>query len=268
LYGHSNLLIVAQQELQLALALSQHHEYVAALPHLERALAEMEHSEAAESADVASVVGQLAVAYGHTGARDKARAMYQRAIEIREQKLGKDNPMLIPTLNNLADMLRRNGDAAGARPYVERAIAIGEKSLGKAHPLLQQIETTYVEVLASDGHLADARTYCDALLAREDQGHSPVLQQTLASRAQIEVEAGDYAKAVSLATRSVALVEAKSGKDAPDLWEPLAAQGRALAALGKRDQAKPVLERALTIAKSVQLEDYETAPVREALSKL
>ena len=66
-------------------------------------------------------------------------------------------------------------------------------------------------------------------------------------------------------TRELAITgfETAGGKDNPELWRPLAALGRALAALGKPADARPALERALAIGTAVQLAPAQLQPARD-----
>ncbi|HZD67529.1 MAG TPA: tetratricopeptide repeat protein [Actinomycetes bacterium] len=50
------------------------------------------------------------------GNLDGARTLHQRALTIRETRLGKDHPATAHSLNNLGSVLANQGDLAGARP--------------------------------------------------------------------------------------------------------------------------------------------------------
>jgi tetratricopeptide (TPR) repeat protein len=70
----------------------------------------------------------------HQGDLDGARALQERALAIREARLGTDHPLTATSLNNLANVLADQGDLAGARRLHERALAIREARLGTDHP--------------------------------------------------------------------------------------------------------------------------------------
>jgi Tfp pilus assembly protein PilF len=65
---------------------------------------------------------------------DTARRLHERALAIREARLGPDHPDTAQSLNNLAVVLYNQGDLDGARPLHERALAIYETRLGTDHP--------------------------------------------------------------------------------------------------------------------------------------
>ncbi|MGB6851297.1 MAG: tetratricopeptide repeat protein, partial [Thermoanaerobaculia bacterium] len=55
---------------------------------------------------------------------EKARSIFARAIEIREEKLGPDHPDLAETLEAYADLLRTIGHTSEAEELASRALAI------------------------------------------------------------------------------------------------------------------------------------------------
>ena len=50
--------------------------------------------------------------------------MYERSLAIREKFLGPEHPNVASSLNNLADLLRKQGSYAEARPLLERGLSI------------------------------------------------------------------------------------------------------------------------------------------------
>jgi tetratricopeptide (TPR) repeat protein len=68
------------------------------------------------------------------GDYERARALYTRALAIREKVLGAEHPDTATSLNNLALLLKSQGDHEAARLLFERALAINEKGLGAEHP--------------------------------------------------------------------------------------------------------------------------------------
>jgi tetratricopeptide (TPR) repeat protein len=266
-YGKDGGMAVAQAEQELASAYSANFEYVKALPHLEHGLALITQIESPDHPDVATALGTVAMIYAHLGDTAKARSTYEQAIGIRERTLGTNSPALVPTLNNVADMLNRMGDARGALPYIERALPIAEK-FGKNNAMYQTIATTYTEILFNVGRQADGRRISDDLLAAEESGHSQVLWQTLTSRADSEVQAGKFADGATFATRAITAIELSAGKDSPLLWPPLAALAEAKVGLGKPAEARPLFERAFAIAKAAQTSDTDLARAKAAYSKL
>jgi tetratricopeptide (TPR) repeat protein len=267
LYGEDGALLLAQAELELASAYVANQLHAKALPHLEHVLALLEKAEGPDHPDIATALGTLGMVQAHAGEIEKARATYERAIAIREKALGKTSPVLVPTLNNIADMLNRNGDSAHALTYVERAVAMSA-AFGKTNTLYLTVQTTHAEVLAGLRRFDESRKLFDEILAAEDKTHPAIYGNTLASRAQAELDDHKPAEAVAFAERSIAFTESTVGKDSPLLWVPLATLAQAKAELGKPDEAKPLFERAFAIAKSAQTSEADLAAAKAAYAKL
>jgi tetratricopeptide (TPR) repeat protein len=266
MYGQDGMML-SQAEQELGLAYVSNQEYPSARAHLERALELVEHNEGPDATDVAAALGSLGMVYAHLDVA-KARAAFERAIAIREKTLGKNSPALVPTFNNLADMLRKHGDPTGALPYAQKARDIAQKFFGVDSPIYHETETTYAQTLYALGKTAEVRSRIDKVLASEERVHSNALQDTLLARAEIELADSKWSDAIGFAERAVALIEEKSGKQAPPLWPILDVLGRAKLGLGKRDEARPVLERAAAIAKAANSSDDDTKALREALQRL
>src|SRR5262249_56463826 len=64
----------------------------------------------------------------------RAEPLAQRALQIREDKLGKDHPDVATALNNLAGLYWTQGQYARAEPLCLRALQMRQDKLGKDHP--------------------------------------------------------------------------------------------------------------------------------------
>ena len=94
---------------------------------------------------------------GALAAYVKSRALFERALAIREEALGPEHPEVATSLNNLAGLLQDEGDLVGARPLYERALAIREKTLGPEHPDTATSLGNLASLLQALGDLAGAR---------------------------------------------------------------------------------------------------------------
>jgi tetratricopeptide (TPR) repeat protein len=265
-YGHDSLALWADEE-ALGATYTKAGAYVKALPHFERSLKMREASVGPDHPDVALLLSNLGVCYRHAGMPDKAHAVYDRALAIREKAYGANSPMLIPTLNNYADLMKEI-DPAATLPVIQRALTMAEHSIGKNHPLYHTVATTYAETLAAGHQNKEARAAFDEVIALETDSHSPLLPTTLTSKAQLAIEEKQYNEAVDLAQRAVAGLESAGGKENPELWLPLSKLGIAKLALGQRDAAKETLDRAIAIAEHVKVSEAELGPTRDAAKQL
>ena len=60
--------------------------------------------------------------------------MLRRALEINKIALGENDPDVVTSYNNLANLLRAQNKLAEAEPMLRRALAIWENALGEDHP--------------------------------------------------------------------------------------------------------------------------------------
>ena len=74
--------------------------------------------------------------YHRRGEPGRAEDLYRRALEIKHDVLGADQPDLATTLNNLALARHELGDHREAQNLVERAIAILDDVVEPDHPTL------------------------------------------------------------------------------------------------------------------------------------
>ena len=255
-------------ELVLATTLTKANVYRKAVEHLEHAMALREATVGRDHTDIAIILTNLGNCYSHLGEGTKARAAFQRALAIRELAYGKRHPLLVPTLNNYADYLKLEGDFASALPLIERAVQIAEKIPGKEHASYHHVATTYAEVLGGSGRLVQARTLFDELIAAEVRLASTTMPITLAARAELEIRERAWPAATQFAEQAIAAFEKAGGVDNPELVGPLVTLARARIGVGKRDEAKPLLQRALAIGAKVGMGDHELKAARDALAAI
>jgi serine/threonine protein kinase/tetratricopeptide (TPR) repeat protein len=248
----------------LATTLTKQSRYVEAVPHFEHALELRTRVVGNEHADAALLLSNLASCYGYSH-DPRAKAMFERAIELRQKLFGKTSPMLAPTLNNYANMLVREGEAQTALPLAERALAMATAFPGKEHYAYHEIATDHADALITAGRLADARVALDELVALETKLQSTTLSRTLAIRAELALAERAWPAAAADAEHSLQIYEAAS-KDNPETWRPRAALGRAQLELGNKDDARKNLEQAIATAESLHFDLVQVKAAREALA--
>ncbi len=85
------------------------------------------------SVDLALFLNNLGVVYIGTN-RQKARAVLERALRLREELLGPNHAQVGSTVNNLAMLSWREGDLTTTERFLLRALAITEKTHGPTDP--------------------------------------------------------------------------------------------------------------------------------------
>jgi tetratricopeptide (TPR) repeat protein/predicted Ser/Thr protein kinase len=267
IYESTDPTLLWEFESQDGVTLTRAFEYARAVPHFERALELREQVVGPEHPDVARVLSNLGECYRRS--RDpRARPTLERALALREKLFGPESPLLAPTLDNYADELRQDGDLDGALNALTRARRLAEIFPGKAHPDYHTILTGQGETLLAAHRNDEARAVLDEALRLEAQADSVELPETLAVRAELALAQRAWTDAESFAQRSVAAYEHAGGADHPALWRPLTALARAELAQHHADEARPLVERAMTIAQRAHLPDGDLAATRAALAQL
>lgn len=81
----------------------------------------------ADDVRVARTLNNMGVILDHSGKYAEAEPMFQKALKIREAKLGKSDPAVADTLNNLANLYKDQKKYKEAEPLYTRAMAIYSK---------------------------------------------------------------------------------------------------------------------------------------------
>jgi tetratricopeptide (TPR) repeat protein len=102
-----------------------------------------------------------------------ARPYCERALAIREQRLGPKHPGTAASLNSLAELLWAQGAYAEARPLYERALAIREQRLGPEHPDTARSLNSLAVLFQDQGAYAKARSLYERALAIREQRLGP-----------------------------------------------------------------------------------------------
>jgi len=221
------------------------------LPH---ALAVIEHADelAGDTDTTASLLNKVGLYLWGRAEHTQAKPLLERALSIREARLGADHPTTANSLNNLALVLRAQGDLDRARTLHERALAIREARLGADHPLTANSLNNLATVLHAQGDLDRARTLHERALAiREARlgADHPTTAQSLNNLAAVLHDQGDLDRARTLHERALAIFEARLGADHPDTAWTLNALATVFADLGRLSAARVALIRAVASSK-------------------
>jgi tetratricopeptide (TPR) repeat protein len=198
----------------------------------------------------AARLGSLAIVKQRLGEHEEARDLLERALELRVQALGEDNPDVARGLANLAEADWRTGDQEQARELLERALAIQEQALGPDHPDVSLTLNNLANVHQARGSLREARVLLERTLAIQEGvlgSDHPHVALSLSNLASLLVDTGDLDEAVVTGERALAIRERTLGPDHPDVGRSLTILGTAHRNAGEHEQARALFERALTI---------------------
>jgi len=192
-------------------------EPAAARPLLERALTITEAAHGPEHPDVATSLGNLALALRDLGEPAAARPLLERALTITEAANGPEHPVVATSLNNLAAVLLDLGEPAAARPLADRALAITEAANGPEHPAVATRLNNLALVLGDLGEPAAARPLDRALAITEAAygPQHPAVAASLNNLAAVLRDLGEPAAARPLLDRALTIHEAAHGPEHP-----------------------------------------------------
>jgi tetratricopeptide (TPR) repeat protein len=204
-------------------------------------------------ADPTATAGLLTKAgsylWGRTELR-QARQLLERALAIREARLGPDHLEVAQSLNDLGSVLRELGELATARTHLERALAIREAQLGPDHPDVADSVANLGLVLGNQGELAAARDAHQRALAirqaRLGPDHARV-GQSLSNLGFVLRELGESLAAREVLEHALIIREARHGPDHPRMANSLSNLGLVLHDLGELPAARDAHQRALAI---------------------
>lgn len=145
---------VAQNGLAEALCII--HKYKEADPLLTGALAVLEKNPSSWG-ETALAKNNLGIVRLFEGDHREARRLLPQALEMLEQRLGPDHPMLVRVLNNLASLEHSTGHREEAIQRLRRALDIAEKRLGPEHPSYGLLLANYAALLREGGDKSRAK---------------------------------------------------------------------------------------------------------------
>jgi tetratricopeptide (TPR) repeat protein len=106
----------------------------------------------------------------HQGQYDRAIATAKKALELAEQTLDPNHPIVAASLNNLAGMYFARGRYAEAVPLSERALAIMKVALGPNHPEVASSMKNLAELYRKTGRELEAIKLDEQAAAIEAEG--------------------------------------------------------------------------------------------------
>ncbi len=197
---------------------------------------------------LANIFNAVASFHQDAGRFGGAEQLFHKALEGREQVLGKEHTSTLTSVNNLAGLLQSQGDYAGAELLYRRALEASERVLGKDHPNTLLSVNNLAVMLDSKGDYTEAET----LYRRALEGRERVLGKehpdTLGSVNNLAVllkRKADYAGAEPLYRRALEGQERVLGKEHPDTLVSVNNLAVLLYCKGEFAGAEPLYRQAL-----------------------
>ena len=183
----------------------------------------MTQSGEARSLRAAEVLDVLVVALwrGGKASNDEAVTFAERAISIKQQLLGNEDPRLATSLDNAGVLFFVRGEYERARQHYQRALAIlsaaaaseprYEAELGKVHSHLGPLYQELGQYSTAREHYEQALRAFLKAVPRDDQQ----VAMTRNNLATLMVKIGDYEEASTLYAQALAALETRLGAEHP-----------------------------------------------------
>jgi tetratricopeptide (TPR) repeat protein/transcriptional regulator with XRE-family HTH domain len=222
------------------------------LPHALRCLEDAGEAEA--SLVLASLAFKVAQYLVERARPAEAEPLYQRALRIREQRLGPDHVEVANALSDLAYLFLERGQQAEAEPLYLRAVHISEQTLGADHVLVARMLNNLALLYRDQGRYpeAEARYQRAVRIVEQTPSADPLLPALLCSNlAHLYREQGRDTEAEALYQRAVQIVEHHLGADHPRLMSMLTGLANLCRDQGRDAEAEALYQRAWVLWEAV-----------------
>ncbi|HTO90724.1 MAG TPA: serine/threonine-protein kinase [Candidatus Sulfotelmatobacter sp.] len=203
-----------------------------------------------DSLALATAYNRLGILMRITDRRDSALILYQRALAIRERWLKPEDPDLVASLSNLANLYGVMLDFERGIPLTRRVLAIRERLLRPDDPLLGATYNNLATMLSQSGDRQGAREYYEKNLRIQEAQPGPAtpwLASALYNLGGLEFDLDHYEAARGLYERALILLEKLYAPDHVEISAALLNIGKVAARQGDFGRAESTLARAAQI---------------------
>ena len=181
---------------------------------------------------------------------DQAEPLYQQALSICEQRLGRDHPQVAFPLHGLAGLYSEQGDYEQAEALFRRALHLWEQEPAQEYPELADLLNDLAILYAEQGRYTQAEPLMQRALRLDEQlfgqNHHKIAAR-LNNLAGLYVERGDRKLAEALLQQALSLSEQVFGPEHPEVAFPLTNLADLYREQGRYTEAEPLYQRALQI---------------------
>ncbi|MCB9100912.1 MAG: tetratricopeptide repeat protein, partial [Anaerolineales bacterium] len=193
------------------------------------------------------------------GDYEGALPYYQKALQIRDKRLGQEHLATAQSLNNLGHLLYSQGKLVEARSYLEQALAIREKLLGEDHIDLTDSLNYLGQWYYTRNDFVTAKAIFEravAISANELGETHPLTGEFINNLGMCFLGSNDFDGALPHLLQALIINEQALGSEHPDTAMNLNNIAFALSKGGQQAEAQPYYERALAIRQKVLGDDH------------
>jgi tetratricopeptide (TPR) repeat protein len=219
------------------------------LPHALVCIAASDHWST-DVATRASLMNHVAHYLANLARFDEAKRLHRRVLQMSEQMLGMEHPLVAEALSGMARSYKEQGNYMKAESLVRRALEVRERVFGAEHPRvadsLSNLAVLYVEQKRYDqAEVLHQR----ALRIREqsfDAPH-PLIASSQHNLANVYMNQENYEQAEIFYRRALQMWEQSLGAEHPKVALPMAGLAEIYQKRGKLAEAEPLFLHALHI---------------------
>ncbi len=202
----------------------------------------------AQSATDIDRLNRQAVQVFNRGDYEQGTALAENTLARSERALGRDHPVTLSAVNNLAALYQARGRASEAEPLFRRALEARERVLGKEHSDTLSSVNSLAVLYLDEGLYAEAEPLLRRALEAQERvlgREHPNTLRSLDSLAVLYYQQGRYSEAEPLFRRTLEACERVFGKEHPHTLAILNNLAELYDAQGRYGEAEPLLKRAL-----------------------
>ena len=201
-----------------------------------------------QSLELASLLTKTADYVCQRAQYERAEPLYQRALSMCEQMLGREHPQVAFPLYGLAGLYREQGRYEQAELLYRRALHLWEQAPAQAYPEMADLLNDLAILYLEQGHYKQAEPLLQRALHLDKQmfgqKHRKVAAR-LNNLAGLYLEQGNRQQAESLLQRALHLSEQMFGLEHPEVTFPLTNLADLYREQGLYAEAEPLYQRAL-----------------------
>ena len=171
-----------------------------------------------------------------------------------EKILGKEHPLTLASMNNLAEVLSSQGNYEEAERIHRQASALKERVLGKEHLSTLTSINNLAEVLSSQGNYEEAERIhrqASALIERVLGKEHPLTLTSINNLASVLSSQGNYEEAERIHRQALALYETVLGKEHPSTLTSMNNLAGVLSSQGNYEEAERIHRQVLALMETV-----------------
>jgi CHAT domain-containing protein/Tfp pilus assembly protein PilF len=182
------------------------------------------------------------------GAYEKAQAVTERALEIRERVLGSAHPEVAVSLNDLGVICTARTRLDKAETLYQRALEINESSFGNDHSSVAEVTDNLAKNFNAKANYAEAERLAKKALSSREKSFGPdhyLVAASLGTLAEIYLAKADYATAQIFSDRALEIAGKSYGPDDLPYADFASRSGRVQVRQGNYSRAEEFFSKSL-----------------------